>query len=108
MILDGKRVLVTGGTGSLGGKVVRALLRGDVGRPARITVFARDEAKQNDMRLSFLNRPAATDEVIYPNSHHLLNFRIVNARDYAAIRAAIEKADVVINASALKQVPSCE
>ncbi|MBV8544982.1 MAG: polysaccharide biosynthesis protein [Acidobacteria bacterium] len=108
MILDGKRVLVTGGTGSLGGKVVRALLRGDVGRPAGITVFSRDEAKQNDMRLSFLNRPAATDEVIYTNSQQLLSFRIGDVRDYAAIRAAIEHTDVVINAAALKQVPSCE
>jgi UDP-glucose 4-epimerase len=107
MILDGKRVLVTGGTGSLGAKVVRALLRGDVGRPARITVFSRDEAKQNDMRLSFLNSPAATDEVIYTNSQ-LLRFRIGDVRDYAAIRAAIEQADVIINAAALKQVPSCE
>jgi FlaA1/EpsC-like NDP-sugar epimerase len=108
MILDGKRVLVTGGTGSLGGKVVRALLRGDMGRPAGVTVFSRDEAKQNDMRLSFLNRPAATDEVIYTNSQQLLSFRIGDVRDYAAIRAAIEHADVVINAAALKQVPSCE
>jgi UDP-glucose 4-epimerase len=108
MILDGKRVLVTGGTGSLGGKVVRALLRGDMGRPAGITVFSRDEAKQNDMRLSFLNRPAATDEVIYANSQQLLNFRIGDVRDYAAVRAAIEHADIVINAAALKQVPSCE
>jgi len=108
MILDGKRVLVTGGTGSLGGTMVRALLRGDVGRPARITVFSRDEAKQNEMRLSFLNRPAATDEVIYTNSQQLLRFRIGDVRDYAAVRAAIEEADVVINAAALKQVPSCE
>ncbi|MEA2236539.1 MAG: hypothetical protein QOC81_1263 [Thermoanaerobaculia bacterium] len=108
MILDGKRVLVTGGTGSLGATVVRSLLRGDVGRPAGITVFSRDEAKQNDMRLSFLNRPAATDEVIYTNSQQILKFRIGDVRDYAAIRAAIEQADVVINAAALKQVPSCE
>lgn len=108
MILDGKRVLVTGGTGSLGVKVVRALLRGDMGRPAGITVFSRDEAKQNDMRLSFLNNPAATDEVIYTNSQQILNFRIGDVRDYAAVRAAIEHADVVINAAALKQVPSCE
>ena len=108
MILEGKRVLVTGGTGSLGGKVVRALLRGDMGRPAGITVFSRDEAKQNDMRLSFLNNPAATDEVIYTNSQRILNFRIGDVRDYAAVSAAIEHADVVINAAALKQVPSCE
>ncbi len=108
MILDGKRVLVTGGTGSLGATVVRALLRGDMGRPARITVFSRDEAKQNDMRLSFLNRPAATDEVIYANLQQVLHFRIGDVRDYPAIRAAVEQADIVINAAALKQVPSCE
>ncbi|HXA19331.1 MAG TPA: polysaccharide biosynthesis protein [Thermoanaerobaculia bacterium] len=108
MILDGKRVLVTGGTGSLGATVVRALLRGDMGRPARITVFSRDEAKQNDMRLSFLNRPAATDEVIYANLQQVLHFRIGDVRDYPAVRAAVEQADVVINAAALKQVPSCE
>ena len=108
MILDGKRVLVTGGTGSLGAKVVRSLLRGDVGRPAGVTVFSRDEAKQHEMRLSFINNPAATDEVIYANSRQLLRFRIGDVRDYAAIRAAIEQADVVINAAALKQVPSCE
>jgi len=108
MILDGKRVLVTGGTGSLGATVVRALLRGDAGRPARITVFSRDEAKQNEMRLSFLNRPAATDEVIYANLQQVLHFRIGDVRDYAAIRGAVEQAEVVINAAALKQVPSCE
>ena len=108
MILDGKRVLVTGGTGSLGGKVVRALLRGDMGRPAGVTVFSRDEAKQNDMRLSYLNRRAATDEVIYTNSQQLLNFRIGDVRDYAAMRAAVQHADIVINAAALKQVPTCE
>ena len=108
MILDGKRVLVTGGTGSLGATVVRSLLRGDIGRPDRITVFSRDESKQNDMRLSFLNRPAATDEVIYANSQQLLRFRIGDIRDSAVVRAAIEQADVVIHAAALKQVPSCE
>ncbi|MDP9360548.1 MAG: polysaccharide biosynthesis protein [Acidobacteriota bacterium] len=108
MILDDKRVLVTGGTGSLGATVVRRLLRGDVGRPARITVFSRDEAKQNEMRLSFLHRHAATDEVIYASSQQVLSFRIGDVRDFAAVRAAVEQADVVINAAALKQVPSCE
>lgn len=108
MFLDGKRVLVTGGTGSLGQVVVRRLLTGELGRPEKITVFSRDEAKQHDMRLSYLRRGAATDEVIYTNFQELLSFRIGDIRDYAAVLHAVRDADVVIHASALKQVPSCE
>ena len=53
--LEGKRILVTGGTGSLGGTLVRPFLTGEMGMPARITVFSRDEAKQHFMRLEFLH-----------------------------------------------------
>jgi UDP-glucose 4-epimerase len=106
--LDGKRVLVTGGTGSLGQVVVRRLLGGEMGRPAKITVFSRDEAKQHYMRLSYLHREAATDEVIYTNFQELLSFRIGDMRDYSAVLQAVREADVVIHAAALKQVPSCE
>lgn len=108
MVLEGKRVLVTGGTGSLGQTVVRRLLTGEIGRPARITVFSRDEAKQHYMRLSYLNREAATDEVIYRNFQELLNFRIGDMRDYHSVLQAVRESDVVINAAALKQVPTCE
>lgn len=106
--LEGKRVLVTGGTGSLGQVVVRRLLTGELGRPAKITVFSRDEAKQHYMRLSFLNRHAATDEVIYRNFQELLSFRIGDVRDYSAVLQAVREANVVIHAAALKQVPTCE
>ena len=108
MILEGKRILVTGGTGSLGKVVVRRLLGGEMGRPARITVFSRDEAKQHYMRLSYLHRAAATDEVIYRNFQEILSFRIGDVRDYAALLRAVCDADVVIHAAALKQVPVCE
>jgi len=108
MYLEGKRVLVTGGTGSLGHKVVRRLLAGEMGRPARITVFSRDEAKQHAMRLSYLNARAATDEVIYHNFQELLSFRIGDVRDYSSVVQAVREADVVIHAAALKQVPTCE
>ena len=108
MILDGKRVVVTGGTGSLGQKVVRRLLTGEMGRPARITVFSRDEAKQHYMRLSYLHKEAATDEVIYRNFQEILSFRIGDVRDYSALLQAAREADVIIHAAALKQVPSCE
>jgi FlaA1/EpsC-like NDP-sugar epimerase len=106
--LEGQRILVTGGTGSLGQNIVRRLLSGDMGKPARITVFSRDEAKQHYMRLSYLHEESATDEVIYRNFQELLSFRIGDVRDYAALLLAARDADVIIHAAALKQVPSCE
>jgi FlaA1/EpsC-like NDP-sugar epimerase len=107
-VFDDQRVLVTGGTGSLGKTVVRRLLAGDAGRPARVTVFSRDEAKQHDMRLSYLHRESATDDVIYRHSRELLTFRIGDVRDYHQLARAVSEADIVIHAAALKQVPSCE
>jgi UDP-glucose 4-epimerase len=106
--LEGKRILVTGGTGSLGKTLVRRLLTGEMGKPAKITVFSRDEAKQHYMRLEYMHREAATDDVIYQNSQDLLNFRIGDVRDYSSLLAAMREADVVFHAAALKQVPSCE
>lgn len=108
MVLEGKRVLVTGGTGSLGQSVVRRLLTGVMGRPAKITVFSRDEAKQHYMRQDYLKRRAVTEDVIYRDSTELLSFRIGDVRDYSAILQAVRDADVVIHAAALKQVPTCE
>lgn len=101
-------MLVTGGTGSLGQTLVRRLLTGELGTPANVTVFSRDEAKQHYMRLDYLHRKFATDEIIYKNSQDLLNFRIGDVRDYSAVLSAMKKADIVFNAAALKQVPSCE
>ena len=107
-VLEGKRILVTGGTGSLGQTLVRRLLTGELGRPAKITVYSRDEAKQHYMRLDYMHREAATDDVIYQNSQDLLSFRIGDVRDYAALTFALRDTDVVFHAAALKQVPSCE
>ena len=106
--LEGKRILVTGGTGSLGQTLVNRILTGEMGRPEQITVFSRDEAKQHYMRLAFMHREAATDDVIYRNSKEILNFRIGDVRDHSALVAAMRHADIVFNAAALKQVPSCE
>ena len=106
--LEGKQILVTGGTGSLGQTLVKRILTGEMGKPAQITVFSRDEAKQHYMRLEFLHRETATDDVIYQNSKDVLNFRIGDVRDYQALIAAMRGSDIVFNAAALKQVPSCE
>jgi FlaA1/EpsC-like NDP-sugar epimerase len=106
--LSGKRILVTGGTGSLGQVLVRRLLTGEMGAPKKITVLSRDEAKQHYMRLAFQHRGAATDDVIYENSRELLNFRIGDVRDFSSVMSAVRDADVIFNAAALKQVPTCE
>jgi FlaA1/EpsC-like NDP-sugar epimerase len=107
-MLTKKRVLITGGTGSLGKVLVRRLLTGELGKPKSITVFSRDEAKQNTMRLSYQHKESATDELIYRNFEELLQFQIGDVRDFHALSAALRKADVVFNAAALKQVPTCE
>lgn len=107
-MLKDKRILVTGGTGSLGKVLVRRLLSGEAGLPAQITVFSRDEAKQHNMRLAFQHKRAATDEVIYHNFERVLQFRIGDVRDRHSVTTALRNADVVFNAAALKQVPSCE
>lgn len=107
-LFDGKRILITGGTGSLGKTLVRRLLSGEEGRPARIVVFSRDEAKQHQMRLDFHNRPNQTDEIVYENFLRLLQFRIGDVRDYNSVCLALRDIDIVINAAALKQVPTCE
>lgn len=106
--LEGKRLLITGGTGSLGKALVRRLLSGEMGRPQKIIVFSRDEAKQHAMRLEYQHKAAATDEVIYRNFQQQLEFRIGDVRDFHSVAAALRDADVIFNAAALKQVPTCE
>ena len=108
MIFKNKTVLVTGGTGSMGSTLVRRVLSGEVGTPKKVIVFSRDEAKQHEMRMSYLHRREATDEVIFRNFMNVLEFRIGDVRSYPEICAAVRDADIVINAAALKQVPTCE
>jgi UDP-glucose 4-epimerase len=105
---DGKRVLITGGTGSLGKALTRRLLTGAEGLPEHVTVFSRDEAKQHDMRLEFMHRAAATDEVIFENSRNRLRFRVGDVRDYPSMARALRGVDIVFGAAALKQVPNAE
>lgn len=106
--LANKTIVITGGTGSLGQKVVKRILSSEQGMPKKLIVFSRDEAKQHFMRMSYLHRLFATDEVIYRNFMNVLEFRIGDIRSYADVRSVVSQADVVINAAALKQVPTCE
>jgi FlaA1/EpsC-like NDP-sugar epimerase len=108
MIFKDKIILVTGGTGSMGKKLVHRLLTGELGTPKKVIVLSRDEAKQHDMRMSYLNRRVTTDEVIFNNFVNVLEFRIGDVRSYEDVCSAIKGANVVVNAAALKQVPTCE
>jgi FlaA1/EpsC-like NDP-sugar epimerase len=107
-MLSGKRVVITGGTGSLGKVLLRRLLSGEMGRPSKIIVFSRDEAKQHALRMDYMHRRSATDEIIYRNFEQLLEFRIGDIRDFHSVSEVLTGTHVVFNAAALKQVPTCE
>ena len=91
MSIEGKNILITGGTGSFGNAVSRILLSEGV---AEIRIFSRDEKKQEDMRNKF-------DE-------SRLKFFIGDVREYDSVYQALKGVDYVFHAAALKQVPSCE
>jgi UDP-glucose 4-epimerase len=107
-VFKDQAVLITGGTGSLGKTLTRQLLAGTYGLPRKIVIFSRDEAKQHFMRVAYSTTKYPTDEIIYDNFRRLLTFRIGDVRDYASLCGALRDSDIVINAAALKQVPSCE
>src|SRR5437773_691400 len=108
MVFEEKSVLITGGTGSLGKVLLRRLLTNEMGKPRKIIIFSRDEAKQHQLRLAYKHKTVATDEIIYHNFDQVVEFRIGDVRDYHSIAAAVKDADIIFNAAALKQVPSCE
>jgi UDP-N-acetylglucosamine 4,6-dehydratase len=88
----GKTILVTGGTGSFGRKLIEVLL--DRHDPAVIRVFSRDELKQSELRRDL------DDE--------RLRYLIGDVRDLPRLTRAMRGVDVVVHAAALKQVPACE
>ena len=108
MILEGKKILVTGGTGSLGKILIKRILSNELGKPKKLIVFSRDEAKQHFMRIDYMNLKKATDEIIYQDVDKILNFIIGDIRDYPSVRSAVKDVDIIFNAAALKQVPTCE
>jgi UDP-N-acetylglucosamine 4,6-dehydratase len=87
----GKKILITGGTGSFGHTVAAKLLESNV---EQIRIFSRDEAKQDDMR--------------HQMGDPRLKFYVGDVRDYDSVAKASRDVDFVFHAAALKQVPSCE
>jgi len=108
VFLDNKRVVITGGTGSLGKILVKRILTGEMGKPSRLIIFSRDEAKQHAMRLEIQQRIHATEEIIFEDFRDMMAFQIGDVRDFHSISGVLRHADIVINAAALKQVPNCE
>jgi len=104
---NNKTIVITGGTGSLGKVLTKRLLTGKYGLPKKIIIFSRDEAKQFYMRTELLSRNV-NEDVIYGELSKLLEFRIGDVRDFHSVSSVLKSADIVINAAALKQVPSCE
>ncbi len=91
ILFDGKKVLITGGTGSLGTSLTEKLLRTDVDT---IRIFSRDEWKQVQMKSKFTDKR--------------LRFFIGDVRDKERLSRALEGVDIVIHAAALKHVPVAE
>lgn len=90
-MFEGKKILITGGTGSLGTALTKRLLKTNV---STIRIFSRDELKQVEMK-SQLNDKR-------------LRFFIGDVRDKTRLYRALEDVDIVIQAAALKQVPVAE
>lgn len=95
-MLNAKAVLITGGTGSFGQRLVATLLE-RFPQIERIVVFSRDELKQYEMLQSF---PA--------KKHPQLRFFLGDVRDEQRLSRALEGIDTVVHAAALKQVPAAE
>lgn len=89
--IKGKRILITGGTGSFGSTMVKALLELS---PKEIIVFSRDELKQYEMRNKI--------------DSNLLRFAIGDVRDKESLDLVMRDVDYVFNAAAMKQVPTSE
>ena len=93
-MLDNKKILITGGTGSFGKKFVEMAFKKN--KPKKVIVFSRDELKQYEMQHEYSPKK-------YPISYFLGDIR-----DEQRLLRAFEGVDYVVHAAALKQVPACE
>lgn len=90
--LNGKNILITGGTGSFGSALVNKLLEAD--EVSRIVVFSRDELKQFEMAEKLKSKK--------------VRFFLGDVRDYPRLLRATDGVDVIVHAAAMKQIPASE
>ena len=94
-ILNGKSLMITGGTGSLGNSIVDYIIKNNV-KPKRLVIFSRDELKQFNMQK-------------YPNKKYkFMRYFLGDIRDKDRLISAIENVEYIIHTAALKQVPASE
>lgn len=93
--LDGRSILITGGTGSFGHKFVEMALERYT--PRRLAIYSRDELKQYEMQQKF-----------DPKKHRCLRYFLGDVRDLDRLKMALRGIDTVVHAAALKQVPAAE
>ena len=93
--LDGKSILITGGTGSFGQGLVKNIL--EKHKPSRLIIYSRDELKQSEMQQRF-----------NPGEHSCLRYFLGDVRDLERLKMALRGVDTVVHAAALKQVPAAE
>lgn len=91
-MFDGKKILITGGTGSFGNHFTKVLL--ERYKPKRLVIYSRDELKQFEMQQVF--------------SDPIMRYFIGDVRDMPRLQQALNGIDYVIHAAALKQVPAAE
>ncbi|MCY1646286.1 UDP-N-acetylglucosamine 4,6-dehydratase (inverting) [Caulobacter sp. SL161] len=97
--LDGKVILITGGTGSFGRRFIETILRRY--DPRKVIVYSRDELKQSDMQIELREQ---FDEATVAK----MRFFLGDVRDRERLTLALRGVDIVIHAAALKQVPAAE
>ena len=95
-MLNNKKILITGGTGSFGKECVKLLLH-KYKNIKKLVIFSRDELKQYEMRKIYSDKK-------YP----FLRFFLGDIRDYSRLSRAFDDIDIIIHAAALKHVPLAE
>lgn len=95
-MLNGKTILITGGTGSFGKKFLEKIFAEY--EPKKVIIYSRDEFKQSLMKAEYMNKVDMSK----------VRFFIGDVRDKERLYRAFEGVDYVIHAAAMKQVPTCE